>query len=220
MWWVLFLLDCVVDSVVWVRLWRKTRGQAAKGIGTSETFFPSSCCLSPRIFLLLRSNRKASYSTQAIGFCLFTKVKLIQQYLNLTHGSELHRVRNFFKLSRESYLLTFCFLRGKEIISSNVAVCVHERPVFALLFVLRIKIFNSDSSRFRNESKGNFQPREYLLFEYRPSRSPVSDMFCRRTRWREAQSQEVHLIENRYWKPSLSSRNRTINIEVASQLLN
>ena len=72
-----------------------------------------------------------------------------------------------FKLSWESYLLTFWFFTRErnEIISSNVAVCVHERPVFALLFLLRIKIFNSDSSRFRNESKGNFQPREYLLFE-------------------------------------------------------
>ena len=78
-----------------------------------------------------------------------------------------YRVRNFFKLSRESYLLTFWFFTRErnEIISSNVAVCVHERPVFALLFLLRIKNFNSDSSRFRNESKGNFQPREYLLFE-------------------------------------------------------
>jgi len=35
-------------------------GQAAKGIGVRNVF-PSSCGLSPGPFLLLRSNRKASY---------------------------------------------------------------------------------------------------------------------------------------------------------------
>ena len=35
-------------------------GQAAKGIGVRNVF-PSSCGLSPGTFLLLRSNRKASY---------------------------------------------------------------------------------------------------------------------------------------------------------------
>ena len=35
-------------------------GQAAKGIGVRNVF-PSSCGLSPGTFLLLRSNRRASY---------------------------------------------------------------------------------------------------------------------------------------------------------------
>ena len=85
-------LDCVVDGFVGVRLWRKTRGQAAKGISL-RSFFLSSCGWSPGIFLLLSSNRKAIYPGHR--FLSLYKGKLIQQYLNLTHGNDARPYKYF-----------------------------------------------------------------------------------------------------------------------------
>ena len=54
--------------------------------------------------------------------------------------------RMFFKtFVGKLNLLNFLYFKWERIISSNFAVCVHEPNVFALLFFLGNKIFNSDS---------------------------------------------------------------------------
>ena len=80
-----------------------------------------------------------------------------------------------------------------------MSLCVYTNVLslrYSLFFELKFLILTAVASEMNPKGISNLG--EYLLFEQRPSRSPVSDMICRRTRWREVQSQEVHLIENRY----------------------
>jgi len=74
--------------------------------------------------------------------------------------------KEFFKtFAGKLYINFFCFFyAGKNYLIEFC--CVFTRTSCLCLTLSSSNLnFNSDSSRFRNESKGNFQPQEYLLFE-------------------------------------------------------
>ena len=92
-----------------------------------------------------------------------------------------------------SYLLTFALV----IFAGNT---ISLRPGHLGLLCLWLKyafFVNSKHYSRSNGTKGNFKPRKYLFSEKCLTSSALGDMFFRRTRWIAAQSQEVHLIENR-----------------------